>query len=156
MPDLSVPYVLTTGAGTITFNVTGVDLFNDFGADEFYISNITGLDGSPIRAPVDDRPQTDGGLVHPFFKGPRHPAIEGVLMIRSTRIGNSIRAIRNQMEEDLLDALESILQTDGTLAWTPAGMGARSLNVRYEVPLEFSGVELKAFTFGLVAGDPDW
>ena len=156
MADLSVPYVLTTPGGTITFNSTGTDDFNSYGSNEYYITDGQGLDGSPIRAPIDNAPQADGGLVHNFWKGPRHIVIEGALIIRSTHVMNSIRALRNTMEEDLLDALESILQADGTLAWTPAGMSARSLTVRYEVPLEFSGVELKTFVFGLVAANPDW
>lgn len=157
MPDLSVTYTLTTPGGTITFNDTGYDLFNQIGLDdEYYITDIQGLDGAPLRTPIDNAPQTHGGLVHPFFKGPRAVTIEGALMIRSTRVGNSMRLIRNQMEIDLLDALESIIDADGTLSWTPAGQGGRSLTVRHNIPCEFRGIELKTFTFGLVAADPDW
>lgn len=157
MADLSVPYDLATPNGTINFNDTGIDKFNMLGGpDEFYITDIKGLDQAPIRTPQDNRPQTDGGLIHPFFKGPRHITIEGCLIIRSTRIQNTIRTIRNQMEDELLDALNSILQTDGTLTWTPAGQSQRQLNVRSEIPCDFSGIELKAFTFGLVAANPDW
>src|SRR3989337_1851967 len=143
MADLSVQYTLTTPGGTILFNNSGIDSFNAYGADEYYISDIQGLDGAPIRAPVDNRPQTDGGLVHPFFKGPRRVTIEGALMIRSTRIMNSIRVLRNEMEEDLRVALESIEAADGTLAWTvqlSGGPDARSLTVRNEIPVEFRGI----------------
>lgn len=156
MADISVQYDLVTPGGTINFNDTGTDLFNDYGVDEYYITDIQGLDGAPIRAPVDNRPQTHGGLVHPFFKGPRRITVEGALMIRSTRIGNAVRILRNQMEDDLFDALESILDVDGTLGWTPAGGSARLLTVRNEIPLEFRGIELKTFTFGLIAANPDW
>ena len=160
MADNSVPYDLVTPAGTINFNDSGIDQFNILGGpDEYYITDTTGLDGAPIRAPVDNRPQTDGGLVHPFFKGPRRITIEGALMIRSTRIQNSIRIIRNDMEKDLKDALDSILQVDGTLSWTPqltGGPDPRSLTVRCEIPVEFRGIELKTFVFGLIAAVPEW
>ena len=157
MADISVPYTLSTPGGTILFNDSGIDQFNMLGGpDEYYITDAPGLDGAPLRTPVDNRPQTHGGLVHPFFKGPRRITFEGALMIRSTRIQNSIRIIRNQMEEALIDALESIEDTDGTLAWTPAGLSARLLVVRNEIPVEFRGIELKTFTFGLIAANPDW
>ena len=156
MADISVAFVLTTPGGTITFNSTGDDDFNQYGSNEYYLSDSQGLDGAPIRAPVDNAPQDDGGLVHNFWEGPRHIVLEGALIIRSTHVQNTIRTLRNSMEAALLTALTSILRADGTLAWTPAGQGARSLTVRYEIPCEFSGVELKTFTFGLVAANPDW
>ena len=91
MADISVPYVLTTPWGVIDFNNSGIDQFNMLGGpDEYYITDAPGLDGAPIRAPVDNRPQTHGGLVHPFFKAPRRFAVEGALMIRSTRIQSAL------------------------------------------------------------------
>lgn len=157
MADVSVPYTLTTPANDIEFNNYGFDRFNEAGGpNEYYITDIQGLDGAPLRTPVDNAPQTHGGLVHPFFKGPRVITIEGALMIRSTRVGNAVRIIRNAMEADLFTALEAIIDADGTLAWTPAGEGARSLTVRNNLPLEFRGIEVKTFTFGLIAANPDW
>lgn len=160
MPDLASPYTLATPGGTILFNNSGIDLFNMVGGpDEYYISDIQGLDGPSIRAPVDNRPQTHGGLVHPFYKGPRRVTIEGSLMVRSTRVQNAMRLIRNDMEEALRVALESILQADGTLSWTvplTAGTDSRSLTVRNEIPVEFRGIELKTFVFGLIAANPDY
>ena len=160
MPDLASPYTLTTPGGTILFNNEGIDLFNMVGGpDEYYISDIQGLDGAPIRAPVDNRPQTHGGLVHPFFMGPRRVTIEGSLMIRSTRVQNTMRLIRNDMERNLRIALQSILQADGTLSWTvprQAATDSFSLLVRNEIMVEFRGIELKTFVFGLIAADPDY
>ena len=160
MADVAVPYTLTTPGGTISFNPTGIDKFNMLGGpDEYYITRAPGLDGAPIRAPVDNAPQTHGGLVHPFYKGPRRVVVEGFLAIRSTRIQDNVRVIRNEMEEDLRVALESILQANGTLAWTvelAGGPDARSLTVRNEIPLECDGIEQKTFTFGLIAANPDW
>lgn len=158
MADVAVPFTLTTPGGTVLFNNTGTDDFNVPGPNEFYITEIDGLDGPAIRAPIDARPQADGAILHNFWKGGRNITITGALIIRSTRVMNSVVIARNTMEASLLAALESILQADGTLAWTPQGQGARSLTVRHHgaPPLEFSGIEVKTFIFGLVAANPDW
>ena len=151
MADVAVPYTLTTNGGNIDFN--------DGGADQFYITEIQGLGSAPVRAPIDNAPQAHGGLVHDFWKGPRHIIVEGIFLITSVPQGTLCQAIRNDMEEDLRTALESCLQADGTFAWTPLGQAARSLTVRHDVPLECPHQDnylLRAFNFGLVAADPDW
>jgi hypothetical protein len=143
--------VLTTPGGTITFNSDA--------SDQFYLTEVSGLDGVPLRTPVDPVPFGDGGIVHDFWEGPRHVLMEGVLLIESTRIQNSILTIRNDMEEDLRVALASIKRDDGTLAWTPLGQSSRTLTVRNEVQLEMRHIEnylLRSFTFGLIAAEPDW
>jgi hypothetical protein len=158
MADLATTYTLTTGGGTIIFN--NGDLRD--GTDKYWLQNIQGLDGPGLRTPIDNRPQTDGGLVHDFFKGPRHIVFEGILITESAgwpSFGDECITVQNEMEEDLIDALESIIRADGTLAWMPLGLAARSLAVRHDVTLEFTAIEnyaLKQFTFGLVAADPDW
>src|SRR3990167_286210 len=151
MADVGVPYALATPARTIPFN--------DDSADQYYITEIGGLAVPTIRAPIDNVPLGDGGLVHDFWKGPRHLSIEGVLLIQSTRVQDTVVDIRNQMEDALVFVLESILRADGTLTYPPTGAGARSLTVRHDIPLEFRHVEnylLISFTFGLVAAEPDW
>jgi len=151
MADVGVSYVLTTPGPDITFNSGSLD--------QFYITEIRGLGAPSLRTPMDNVPLGDGGLIHDFWKGPRHIGVEGIFLIQSTRVMNSIVAIRNQMEFDLTDALESILRADGTFAFTPQGEGARTFTVRYEVGVEFSHTDnylTLAFTFGLVAGQPDW
>lgn len=151
MSDVSVPYTLTTPGGTI--------VFNDDSADQFYLTETPGLGTPPIRAPIDPVPFGDGGILHTFWKGPRHVTLEGVFLITSSRVQNTILTIRNQMEESLITALESIIAANGTLAWTPLGLSGRSLTVRHDIPFEASHIEgykLRAFTFGLVAADPDW
>jgi hypothetical protein len=156
--DIAVPYTLVTPGDDIAFNDSGIDRFNQYGPDEYYITDIKGLDGAPLRTPIDNRPQTDGGLVHPFFKGPRLITVEGALMIRSTRVQNSIREIRNQMEHDLRAALDTIYNADGTLSWTiqlaDDGPVSYSVTVRNNIPVEYTGIELKTFVFGLVAANP--
>ena len=155
MADESVTYTLTTPGGTIVFNNGDLRTLDDV----YWIQNIGGLDGGTIRAPVDNAPQAHGGIIHNFWKGPRHITIEGVIFVQSVPLGGACLTIRNDMEEDLRAALESLLQADGTLAWTPTGLSARSLTVRNEIPVEYTPAEnyaIKAFVFGLVAGDPDW
>lgn len=155
MPDLAVPYVLATPGGTITFN--------DGSADQFYITDIPqGLVQAPVRAPQDDVAFGDGGLSYNFWKGARHILIEGIFLVTSVACGPSMVAIWNQMEDDLLTALDSIvgLDTDtGTLTWTPSGLSARALTVRSEVALECPPDQnylVRAFHFGLLSDSPDF
>jgi len=153
--DLAAIYTLTTPGGTIIFNNGDLHTLDDL----YWITNIDGLDGAPIRATIDNAPQAHGGLVHNAWKGPRHINMEGVILVQSVPIGGACLEVRNDMEEDLRAALESLLQADGTLAWTPDGQSARSLTIRHDVPLDYSPQEnyaVMGFTFGLVAADPDW
>jgi hypothetical protein len=152
--DVGVSYTLTTPGGTV--------VFNDGSADQIYIGEIQGLGGAPIRAPMDDIPFGHGGLWYDFWEGPRHITFDGVFLITSTRWGDSVIVIRNQMEETLRVALRSIsaLETDtGTLDWTPQGQSARQLIVRCDQTVDFGHDQnylLETFHFGLVAADPDW
>ncbi len=158
MPDLACTYTLVTPGGTISFNL---GTLKD-GTDKYWLQNISGLDGPSIRAPVDNVPYGDGGIVHDFWMGPRHVVFEGVLVTESVgfpSVGNACIEAQNGMEDDLRSALETILRADGTLSWTPLGLGARSLTVRYEQTLECTAIEayaVKQFTFGLIAADPTW
>jgi hypothetical protein len=157
--DITVPYVLTTPWGTITFNHTGLDRFNSYGEDEYYIGDQSGLDGYQRRLPTDNRPQTHGGLVHTRLRAPRAFVIEGALVIRSTRNSNSNQTgiRRNEMEKDLKDALDSIEDADGTLVWTPRGLTVHSLTVRVHDPeVNFTGIEWETFSFGLIAANPTY
>lgn len=160
MADVASQYTLTTSGHTIQFNDYGDDKFNMYGPDEYYLTDIKGLDSPPRRTPTDNAPQTHGGLIHPRLKGPRVVTMEGALMIRSTKILNQVRVIRNDMEKELLDALDEIEDTSGTLDWDvelTSGIESRSLDVYVHIPdCEFSGIELKTFVFGLIAGNPTW
>ena len=145
MADLITQYTL----GAITFN--GGSLGD--GTDLYWVQTIRGLDSPTIRAPVDDTPFGDGGLVHKFWKGPRRVSFDGVIIIQSVPFGGPCQTQLNSMESALSTALEGILQTPGTLAW-----GAHTLSVYYEVPLDIQPTEnyaLRSFTFGLVSADAD-
>ena len=150
MADISAQFTLATGVGSI--------VFNDDSADQFYLTETTGLEGAPIRSPVDPVPFGDGGLIHDFWLGPREMTFEGVFLITSTRVQNSILTIRNTMEEDLRIALDSLLRANGTLTWTPLGEAQRAIVVRHNMRLECRHLDnylLRGFTFGLIAADPD-
>jgi hypothetical protein len=154
MPDIAVPYVLTTPAGVITFNDSTAD-------DQFYVQEIGGLAGAPIRAPKDDVPFGHGAIVHNFWEGGRPITFDGVFLVTSAPWGDALIAARNDMEEDLRVALRSILDASspGTLAWTPQGQAARLLYVMHDVQLECPHDQnylVRTFHFGLFAADPDW
>lgn len=156
MADLACVYTLATPGGTISFN--DGDLKD--GTDKYWLQNITGLDSPALRTPTDNVPFGDGGIVHSYWMGPRHVVFEGVLVTESVgfpSVGDACVQLQNEMEDDLRIALESILRADGTLSWTPLGLGGRTLTVRYEQGLESSAIEnfaLKQFTFGLIAANP--
>jgi hypothetical protein len=157
MADYSTTYTLSTGGGTIVFNdgqLGGGSL-----DDLYWIATVNGLDGPTIRTVFDDVPYGDGGLIHKFWKGPRHVIIEGALVVQSVPFGNTqCQEILNGMEAALNAALDSILQTDGTLAWTPTGGNPSSLAVRYEVSLDIQPQEnyaLRSFNLGLISGSAD-
>jgi hypothetical protein len=116
------------------------------------LATVDGIAQAPIRAPVDDAPQTDGGIVHQFFYGPRHLTVEGFVLpfAYDTSHAATLWATMDSLEQ----ALGQILRADGTFSWTPPGQTAHSLTVRCDVPVSFTGAFQKGFIFGLVAADP--
>lgn len=154
MADYSTIYTLA-GTGSIVFN-SGT-LFQGSTTDLYWIANIRGLDGPAIRAPVDDVPYGDGGIIHKFWKGPRRVAIEGHLIVQSVAQADC-QAVFNDMEDDLNGVLDSIIQSTGTLIWTPAGGTSQMLFVRNEIGVEYQPTDnyrLRSFTFGLVSEEAD-
>jgi hypothetical protein len=154
--DYSCIYTLTTPGTDIIFN-NGI--FGHGSNDDLYwIDTIHGLDGPTLRFTGDDVAFGDGGRSHRTFKGPRHPALEGRLIVQS--VGESgCQARFNAMEKDLRDALEACLApATGTLAWTPTGLGAHSLTVSYEVALDVQPADsyrTRTFNFGLYSASAD-
>ena len=155
MADVSATYTLTAPGGTIIFN-SGT--LGD-GTDKFWLTNIQGLDGPVIRAPVDLVPFGDGGIVHTFRKGPRRPVFDGMLLIESSTSQALCQTLRNDLVADLEDALNSMITASASLAWTPAGQSAQTLTVYNEVGYSITysdNYALANFNFGLVseAADP--
>lgn len=155
MADIGVVYTLTTPGPDITFNQF-TEPFQ--GQDQYYITEIRGLESPSLRTPTDPVPLGSGELVHEFFYGATHITFEGVILVDSTEIMNSVVVIRNSMTANLKSALNSILAADGSLGWTPQGQGAQSVTgLRYEVGLQTphsSDYRMLEFSFGLITGTP--
>ncbi len=155
MADVGVVYTLTTPGTDITFN-QWTEPFT--GRDQFYITEIRGLEAPSIRAPIDPVPLGDGNLIHPFYYGATHITIEGVIIAGSATTMNAEVVIRNSMTASLKSALNAILRADGSLTWTPQGGSGQTINgLRYEVPLSMphtSDYRALEFSFGLVTGTP--
>ena len=143
---MTVFATLDYGTGSVDFHGGG-----DIGAG-LVLTALDGIAQAPIRAPIDDAPQTDGGIVHQFFYGPRHLTVEGFVL--PFGYDSSYAASMWNTMDGLVAALDQILRADGTFAWTPPGQTVHSLTVRCDVPVSFSGAFQKQFIFGLVAGDP--
>lgn len=142
--EYNAPCTLTVpGPVVITFNAATGDTY------QLDPSKCSGLDQAPIRAPVDNKPGADGGIVFDFLKGPRRVTLGGEFLNRT-----GTASARNTLELALIAALDLILAADGTLAITQSGQSAKSLTVRCEVPHSGSGGFQKQFLFGLVAANP--
>lgn len=158
MADLCCQYTL----GSIKINDTTA------GANRLLTSfengHILGLDGAPIRSQVDPKGQTDGGIVHPKFFGPRIITFQGEVQIQSVLwAGGSDAAYltaMNTLEASVISALEGIRNSATSLSWTPTGLSARSISVTYGVPgqeIQFDGPMVpgeRTFSFSLVAASP--
>lgn len=152
MADLTVEYTLTTPGPDVTFN----DGSLGDGIDKYWIDAIQGLDGPAIRAPVDMVPFGDGGLVHTFWLGPRRVLMEGMLLLEPIGTMEDCQERRNDLAFTLQNALLSIVNTAGTLAWQAVGQSAVSLSVFNEIPLTITYTDnfyVSRFSFGLVSGD---
>jgi hypothetical protein len=136
------------GPGTVDFYGN----LRDSGGSGLVLTNVEGIGQAPIRAPIDDAPQADGGIVHAFHYGPRHLTLDGLVLPLGH--DDAAKAALWSAMDGLVAALDAILRADGTFAWTPPGQTAHSLTVRCDVPVAFSGTFQKTFIFGLVAADP--
>lgn len=153
MADTCCPYTI---AG-LTINATSGDcLFTDFEGGQ-----IVGLDGAPVRKQIDPQGQSSGGIVHNAFFGARIIQFQGKVLIRSVPEGapaNTYAAAVNVVESATVAALEGILNSASTLAWTPTGGSGKTISVTYGVPggeLQFTGNMVdRGFQFSLVAADP--
>lgn len=151
MADLTVEYLLTTPGPDITFN----DGTLGDGTDKLWITAIDGLDGPDIRAPVDNVPFGDGGLIHTFWLGPRRVTFDGMLLLDPFDLVDC-QERRNNLAFNLQNALSSIINAAGTLTWTPTGQAGQTLEVYNEVKLNIRYTDnylVSTFSFGLVSPD---
>lgn len=123
-------------------------------------SGIVGLDGGPIRRQVDPAGVEDGGLVHPAWFGPRLVTWKGKILIQSVdwELTPEYLAAANTLMNTMTSSLEGIRNSDYVLGWTPTGLGAHSLTLRYGMPggeIQFSGTMLDLqWTFQTISADP--
>lgn len=134
---------LVTPAGTLTFNeATG---------DTYYVDpkRSSGLGMGEIRAPIDDKGQTDGFILHDFFEKGAMLLIGGLILARTDTTGVTGA---DTLISEMVTRLRSILRATGTLNF---GSGA-ALTVKCNVKPDFpSGVgDEKGFVFGLVSASP--
>ena len=150
MAEYSGTHSLVTPGGTITFNASSGDTY------EHDPDDCAGLDMAPLRTPIDQAPQTDGGLVFPFLFDARHVTLGGWMLVRSSGTEPGYSTARNTLEDNLRTALTSIIRADGQYRWTESGMSQRTLVVRCDIPVAFTGMHAKRYAFGLVAANPTW
>lgn len=142
--------------GSLTVNATtGNTLFTDFDGGE-----ISGLDGAPIRSQIDPQGQSEGGIVHQKFLGPRIIAFSGAVLVRTVTdpMSDAWATAVNSVISSAVSALESQLNSASNLAWTPTGGSSHTISCTYGVEggeFQSSGNMLqKKFQFSLVAADP--
>jgi hypothetical protein len=115
---------LDYGPGSVDFHGGGGGVTSGL-----VLATVDGIGQAPIRAPVDDMPQADGGIVHQFFYGPRHLTVEGFVL--PFAYDSSHAATLWAAMDSLEAALGQILRADGTFAWTPPPMScSRTARVR--------------------------
>jgi hypothetical protein len=123
-------------------------------------NGVTGLDGAPIRAEIDDQGQSHGGIVHPKWFGARIITFTGFVNIQSTPKERSTAYFTaiNVLEAAVIAALEGVLNTPTSLSWTPTGGSGKSISCTYGNQggeIQFGGSMLEpTFAFTLVAENP--
>lgn len=146
--------LIGANADTLAFN----DWANERANGLLMVDEVSGLDAATLRAPVDNRPQRDGLIVHPFYDGGRVFMVTGRVLPTSLANGiimhDRIRALTN-----------SIKRADGRFTFTPTGQATRFLTVRLNDSVNILNDEalrtgsydptiIKRFEIPLVAGDP--
>jgi hypothetical protein len=137
------------------YTIAGLTM-NAASGNTYITDSIEGLDGASIRRTVENRPQTDGGILFPAFLAPRHVIFEGFMLVRSAdpfRQRSAYESALNALESSMVSALDSIINSDGTLSWNGGG---DTLSVRRdEQPTSFRGKwPEKRFLFTLIAANP--
>lgn len=152
-------YCCTYTFSSVTINNTGDTTDTLIIGDD---GDITGLDGAPIRAEIDDQGQSDGGIVHPKFYAARIITFSGEVLIRSVAFEDTTAYLTaiNTLEAAVVSALEAQFNSAASLSWTPTGLSGRSISCTYGTnggEIQFSGAMLpgeRKFTFTLVAAEP--
>lgn len=141
--ESGIPWELVTPAGTL--------VFNDYGSVRYYRLEVAnGMTAAPLRTSQFVIPQEDGARIGPAYRSALVMSFGGVLKFDTI-------AQRRLMGDKLAAWLATLDRADGTLKWTPSGLGQRQRTVRLfdgpRIDAESETV-VKRFAFQLVAGDP--
>jgi hypothetical protein len=145
---------VTTSAGTITLNDLETDVLGP--GNGYLVQEATGVHYPAVRNPVDNRPNQDGGLLHPFQKGAKYMRIAGLII--------SVSPVeRASLDDRIKGYLDPLLREDGSYTWSPVDGGDRTHTVRLFSEVEISGESgtggmtagPKMFEFTLVAANPE-
>lgn len=139
-------YTLNTPAGDLVLN-------DSTQPDWFDITKITGLDGIPIRATMDVRPQTDGGDRFESLYGPRHILFEGRCIVTSADPILDCEGYMDALEaleDEMKTKLDSILNAVCDLNWSNKVL----VDVTNDLEVKFGeGMLEHTYVFGLAAED---
>ncbi len=131
--------------------------FNTRAAAEYFIKNIDGEGGIPVRAPIDNAPHDDGGIIHNFWDEPRHITVTGVITTDPALTAWEQVQQRNIMWDALEAQCYAIRRATTTWSRDRSGMSSQSLTVKCDMqPVPHWDADGLNFTFGIVAGDGVW
>lgn len=137
MPSFSDITSISTPGGTITFGSANGQWLVD-------PERSSGLGMGRVRAPIDNKGQTTGYILHDFLEEGMHFLLAGVLIAADA-------AQRNTMQTDGKTALRSIFTTTGTINGTGWGVA-----VKCDIGIDYPHIStyVKGFVFGLVTANP--
>jgi hypothetical protein len=139
---------LVTPAGNLTFNGTG---------DGFYLTDVQGLDGAPLRKSSDPLPQTDASLVRRGVRSGKTVTLRGYILANG---GFTVRRGLEDMMRGYLDRLVSPTAAEVVsqcrLRYLPSGYGDQRMLDAVELlqPVNITGTFLKEFEFTLASPYP--
>ena len=152
---------ILTSTGLVVFNNLQSDggMGLNLGTGNGYLLQVVRGNAYPqIRNPVSNKPQKDGGIVHPFFKGAKMIEFDG-LVIATTA------AKRQTLDDHLRGSLDILLSESGTYTWTPPGAANRSHTIYLFEPVTIlpaggggvagTNAAPKTFAFTLIAPKTD-
>jgi hypothetical protein len=124
---------------------------------EYFIKNIDGEGGIPVRAPIDNAPHDDGGIIHDFWDEPRHITITLVITCDPALTAWEQVQQRNQMYDALEAECYEARRADKTYSRTRSGMSDQSLTTRCDLqPTPHWDTDGLNVTFGIVAAVGVW
>lgn len=116
----------------------------------FKLDGFTGIDAAEVRTTYEPRPQSDGAIVHPFYRGGRSFTIEGSIIPNTPQT-------RVSMIDTLQGVTDTMLRSDGAFRWTPTGLAEREIwAVRLAGVVEFTYVNsaIKSFVIPCFSEEP--